>query len=141
MAPNGTVRVQAVPNTPEPVTAVNSVTFGRTLAVEGTLCSTERIRIGLGDRHCLTWGNGAAAYGWMFTGPTDPYGRGWVYPHVKVKKYEPVDFRLALTNGVLNVWYDRQRLVRDLKLEIAPTGNRFSIGTWYVDRFEFTPRR
>ena len=139
VAPDGTVRVQAVPNTPDYVTAFNSVTFGRTLTLEGTLCSTERIRIGLGDRHCLTFGNGFPAYGWMFTGPTDPYGRGWVYPHIKVKRYEPVAFRLALTNGVLNVWYDRQRLVRDLKLEMASSGNRFSIGTWYIDHFEFRP--
>ena len=140
VAPDGTVRVQSVPYTPEPVTAFYSATFGRTLTVAGTLCSTERIRIGLGDRHYLTFGNGFPAYGWMFTGPADPYGRGWIYPHVKVKRYEPVDFRLTLTNGVLNVWYDRQRLVRDLKLEIAPSGNRFSIGTWYKDRFEFRPR-
>ncbi|MBR4170180.1 MAG: hypothetical protein IKR48_00855 [Kiritimatiellae bacterium] len=139
VAPDGTVHVQAVPYTPEPVTAFNSVTFGRTLTVKGTLCSTERIRIGLGDHHFLSFGNGFPAYGWMFTGPTDPYGRGWVYPHVKVKRYEPVAFRLALTNGVLNVWYDQQRLVRDLKLEMAPSGNRFSIGTWHIDHFEFHP--
>ena len=139
VAPDGTVRVQAVPDTPGYMTAFNSATFGRTLTVEGTLCSTERIRIGLGDRHFLTFGNGFPAYGWMFTGPIDPYGRGWVYSHVKVKRYEPVAFRLVLTNGVLNVWYDRQRLVRDLKLELAPSGNRFSIGTWHVDRFEFRP--
>ena len=132
---NGVVRIKGSP-AKRAATAVNIATFGRNLVVRGKLSCTDRVRISLGD-NCITYHGGHAGGGWRFKGLIDPYGRGWVYNSVTLRKNIAVDFRLVLKDNVLDVWYDGQRLVRRLALSLPPSGNRFSFSTWHTDSLEF----
>ncbi|MBE6383441.1 MAG: hypothetical protein E7049_10600 [Lentisphaerae bacterium] len=135
---DGAVRIKAS-RAKGAASAVNAATFGRNLTVEGTLSCTERIKIGLGGK-CISFNGGHAGGGWRFIGLTNPYGRGWIYNSVRLKKDTAVDFRLVLKDNVLDVWYDGQRLVRNLAIDLPPSGNRFSLTTWHVDKLEFRPK-
>ena len=95
----------------------------------------DRFRLTFGPCN-LTIGGGWPGYGWMVTGPSDPYGRGWVYQAVPRRPNDFVHFTFDLTNGVLNVYYDDQCVVSDLPFILPSSGNAFKLFVWHTDRLE-----
>ena len=119
----------------KPAEIVLKRTIGRNCRFSMNVKLCDRFRLTFGPCN-LTIGGGWPGYGWMVTGPSDPYGRGWVYQAVPRRPNDFVNFTFDLTNGVLNVYYDGQCVVSDLPFILPPSGNAFSLFVWHTDRLE-----
>ena len=119
----------------KPAEIILKRTIGRNLRFSMNVKLCERFRLTFGPCN-LTIGGGWPGYGWMVTGPSDPYGRGWIYQAVPRRPNDFVNFTFDLTNGVLNVYYDDQCVVSDLPFILPPSGNAFSLFVWHTDRLE-----
>ncbi len=119
----------------KPAEIVLKRTIGRNCRFSMNVKLCDRFRLTFGPCN-LTIGGGWPGYGWMVTGPSDPYGRGWVYQAVPRSPNDFVNFTFDLTNGVLNVYYDDQCIVSDLPFILPPSGNAFSFFVWHTDRLE-----
>ena len=119
----------------KPAEIVLKRTIGQNLRFSMAVKLCDRFRLTFGPCN-LTIGGGWPGYGWMVTGPSDPYGRGWVYQAVPRRPNDFVNFTFDLTNGVLNVYYDDQCVVSDLPFILPPSGNAFKLFVWHTDRLE-----
>ena len=119
----------------KPAEIVLKRTIGRNLRFSMNVKLCDRFKLTFGPCN-LTIGGGWPGYGWMVTGPSDPYGRGWVYQAVPRRPNDFANFTFDLTNGVLNVYYDGQCVVSDIPFILPPSGNAFKLFVWHTDRLE-----
>ena len=130
---DGTLIMQGDVQKPAEITLKR--TFGQNLKLSMSVKLCDRFRLSFGP--CtLTIGGGWPGYGWMVTGPANPYGRGWVYQAVPRRPNDFCDFIFDLKNGVLNVYYDGQCVVNDLPFLMPENGNAFKLFVWHTDRLE-----
>ncbi|WP_176013679.1 glycoside hydrolase domain-containing protein [Victivallis sp. Marseille-Q1083] len=106
--------------------------FGRNLYVEMQVKLPDRFAFQLG-KLTLTYGGGFPGWGWMATGPADPYGRGWIFQSIPLNRNEFKQLVINLHDGVLDVRYDGMTVIKRLSFELPPAGNRFVVRTWHDD--------
>ncbi len=112
--------------------------FGRNFYLEATVKLPERFIFALGKAK-VTYGGGIPGWGWMATGPADPYGRGWIFQTVPLVSNEYKPLVINLRDGVLNLRYDGKTVVKDLAFDLPESGNRFAVSTWYNDEIRLRP--
>ncbi len=81
----------------------------------------------------LGYGSCAPGWGWNVSGEAKPDGRGWVFLNAAYHRGETKRLKYVMRDGVLDVWYDGQRIVRQVAFTLPAHGNQFAIRVWYSD--------
>lgn len=110
-------------------------TFGNNFYCDMLVRLPERFSFVIGGVE-LTYGGGFPGWGWMARGNASAYGRGWIFQAVPLELKEFKRLEIFVRDGVISLYYNNKLVVKDLAMNMANSGNTFSMRTWHDDKIQ-----